>query len=761
MQPWRIAALVALAVIVLSVPYYALRQTQQAATGQPPAVSHTTFVGRDQCIECHTEAYESWLGSHHDDAMDVASEDTVVGDFDDAEFAYEGITSRFYRKGDKFFVNTEGPGGEMADFEVLYTFGVEPLQQYLVPLPGGRLQALSTAWDVERQRWFFLYPGTDIEPDDWLHWTRNGQNWNGMCAECHSTNLRKNFDAESNTFQTEWSEIDVSCEACHGPGSRHVDWARIDPMGRPAVDNYGLVVATSGLDNRQLGNICAPCHSRRAEIGDYDHSDVDLLEFAVPSLLREGLYHPDGQILEEVYVWGSFQQSKMYDSGVRCDDCHDVHSLELHQPGNDLCLQCHRADTYDDYTHHFHKKVVEGEPSDGALCVKCHMPEQPFMVIDYRADHSIRVPRPDLSLEIGVPNSCSQSGCHDNETLEWNANAYTEWYGKARKPHFGTVIAGARQGDPAAEDGLHAILESSLYPALVRATALNELIAFPGERSDAAVQRALGDEEALLRVTAVDAVTSQTPEGLVERLGPMLFDSVRAVRLRVAARLAGVGREYLRAYQREALDKELADYIDSTRRNLDFAGAGLNLANLYASQGDNALAERYYRMALEVDGLFIPAKMNLAVLVSQQGDNEEAEKLLREILADYPDQHDAAYSLALLLVGVNRMQEGLFYLGRAAAGLPQRPRVQYNYGLLLAQLSRDDEAEVALRSAADLEPESFDYLYALIEFYYRRARFDDAMFFADQMIEAHPQQRFGHDMKAAIEAGQAQGITPN
>ena len=751
MRNWRIAGVVALLVIVVAIPLYAVREAQQRAAELPIPEAHATFVGREQCIDCHADAYESWLGSHHDDAMDFANEQTVLGDFNDAEFEYNGITSRFYRKDDKYFVHTEGPGGEMAEFPVLYTFGVEPLQQYLVPFEGGRLQALSTAWDVDRERWFFLYPDTDIAADDWLHWTRNGQNWNGMCAECHSTNLRKNFDAESNTFSTEWSEIDVSCEACHGPGSKHVDWANVDPMGRPIVDNYDLVVDTSDIDNRQLVDLCAPCHARRAEIGDYDHSQVDLLEITVPSLLIEGLYHADGQILEEDYVWGSFLQSKMYANEVRCDDCHDVHSLKLHKQGNDLCLQCHLGDTYDSYDHHFHQKFVEGEPSDGALCVKCHMPEQAFMVIDYRADHSLRVPRPDLSLEIGVPNGCSQSGCHDDQTVEWSVEAYTDWYGKARKPHFGTVMAAARNGDPGAEDGLHALLESTLYPVIVRATALNALQAYPGERTDDAMRRALADEEALLRVTAVDAVAQQTPEGLVDHLGPMLFDPVRGVRIRAAARLGGVGREYFKAYQRDALDKELAEYIEATKRNLDFAASGMNLANLYASQGDAASAERYYRMALEVDDLFFPAKMNLAVLVSQQGNSAEAERLLREVLAAYPDQYDAAYSLALLLVGTNQVDEGLSYLARAAEGMPQHSRVQYNYGLLLAQLSRDDDAEVALLSALDLEPENYDFLYALIDFHYKRGQFDKALAFADRMIQAHPLQRFGHDVKAAIE----------
>ena len=751
MRSWRLAALTALGVIVLSVPLYVVRDMQREAARIPPGTSAASFVGREQCTDCHEEATEQWLGSDHDNAMDVANEQTVLGDFNDAEYEHDGVTSRFYKIGDEYFVFTEGPGGDMAEFEVRYTFGVEPLQQYLIPFSGGRLQALSVAWDTEERRWFDLYPDRTFSSDDWLHWTRNGQNWNGMCAECHSTNLRKNYDPENETFNTTWSEIDVSCESCHGPASRHMAWAEIDPMGRPDVENYGLVVDTSVMDNRQQVEMCAPCHSRRSEVGDYDHGQEDLLENLLPSLLREGVYHADGQILEEDYVWGSFVQSKMYQNGVRCTDCHDAHSLALHKEGNELCLQCHQADTYDAYEHHFHQKIYEGQPSDGALCIKCHMPEQSFMVIDDRADHSLRVPRPDLSLEIGVPNACSQSGCHDDQAIQWSVDAFTEWYGKARKPHFGSVLAAAQAGEPNAQEGLISLVESPLYPAIVRATALDVLQAYPDARTSQVMQRALGDDEALVRHTAVEGIAAETPEALVELLTPLLFDPVRAVRIRTASRLAGVGREYFKAYQREALDDELAEYIGAMKASLDFAASGMNLGNLYSTQGDVETAELYYRTALEVDDLFYPAKMNLAVLVSGQGDNEEAEQLLREVLADYPEQHDAAYSLALLLIGLNQVDEGLLYLARAAEGMPQRSRVQYNYGLLLAQLSRDDEAEVALRSALELEPQSFDYLYALIDFHYKRGQFDEALVLADMMIQAHPQQRFGYDIKAAIE----------
>jgi hypothetical protein len=284
----RQAVLAALIVLGAIVSLYLLRDTGQDVT-IPALPGEATFVGRGQCIDCHRDAYTKWQGSDHDNAMDVATDATVRGDFDDVEFTHAGIRSRFYRKDDGFFVHTEGPGGMMREFEIRYTFGIEPLQQYLVPFPGGRLQALPIAWDTERARWFTLNPDTVVSPDDWLHWTRNGQNWNGMCAECHSTNLQKNFDADTGTYSTTWSEIDVSCEACHGPGSRHVAWARANPAGSEPIDNFGLEVESRGLDNRQYVELCAPCHSRRSEIADYDHSQTGLMEHFVPALLNEGL----------------------------------------------------------------------------------------------------------------------------------------------------------------------------------------------------------------------------------------------------------------------------------------------------------------------------------------------------------------------------------------------------------------------------------------------------------------------------------------
>jgi tetratricopeptide (TPR) repeat protein len=683
--------------------------------------------------------------------MAPASEETVLGDFADSSFEYGDVTSSFFRRDGRFFVNTEGPDSTLEDFEILYTFGVEPLQQYLIAFPGGRLQALSTAWDVDEREWFFLYPGQDIPPDDWLHWTRGGQNWNGMCAECHSTNLRKGYDPETKTYETTWSEIDVSCEACHGPGSRHVAWAEIEPMARPEIVDYGLTVATSRITSRQQVELCAPCHSRRSEVGDYDHTSVDLLENLRPALLREGLYHADGQILDEVYVYGSFIQSKMYKNDVRCSDCHDVHSLKLLHEGNALCLQCHEGNVYDSYDHHFHKKVVEGQSSDGALCVKCHMPETPYMVIDERADHSLRVPRPDLSLEIGTPNACSQSGCHDDKPLQWSADAYRDWYGKARKPHYGTVFAAGREGRPEARDELTRLAGDALHTPIVRATALSLLQGYPGAESTAAFNRALADDEALLRLTAAETTETADPAQLVELLSPLLFDPVKMIRGEAASRLAGTPPDLLKPYQREALEEGLEEFEAAMAYSLDLPHAGHNLGNLYMRLGEPDRAAEFYRTAVEIDDLFYMAKANLARILNSQGQNDEAEQLFREIIDDYPDFHDIAYSLGLLMAEMSRLPEAVPYLERAATGMPGRSRIHYNLGLARQAVGDLAGAEVALRRASDLEPGNIDYVYALADHYLKRRQPFAAQAEVERMLELQPGLPVALEMKGLIE----------
>ncbi|MEE4273463.1 MAG: tetratricopeptide repeat protein [Thermoanaerobaculales bacterium] len=749
---WRLIGVVATAVIVVAVPLSLVVGTDSREPVEAGETDGPRYVGRERCVGCHEAATDAWRGSDHDLAMDIASEQTVLGDFSGVEFEAHGITSRFFRRDEGFFVHTEGPGGEMAEFEIAYTFGVEPLQQYLIPFPGGRYQCLNIAWNSDLGEWFHLYPDLDIPPEDWLHWTRPAQNWNGMCAECHSTNLVKGYDHETRSFETTWSEIDVSCEACHGPGSEHVEWAELPPMARPASGDDGLIIRTSELTSREQVELCAPCHSRRGELGDFRHGRLELLDNLVPSLLDEGLYHADGQILDEVYVYGSFVQSKMYANDVRCSDCHDVHSLKLRFEGNELCGQCHRLDTYDSADHHFHKQEVDGKPSAAALCISCHMPQQPYMVIDWRADHSLRVPRPDLSREIGTPNACGVEGCHADKSLDWQVAEYQTWYGRSRKPHYGTTLAAGRLLDPEARTGLIRLAGDQLYPAIVRATALNLLGGYPpGGDTAALFDLVLADDEPMVRRTAVEVVNTTSPEDTVEKLVPLLFDPVRAVRTMAASRLAGTPDEMLKPYQRERLAAVIEEHVADMTYSLDFAFAGHNLGNLWSQLGDMERAVESYEAALEVDELFFPAKMNLAVLYNSMGRNTEAEQLLREVLDAYPEEGQAAYSLGLLLAEMNRIDEAVVFLRRAAEIRPGRARAHYNLGLALQSLGRIGEAGAALARAVEVEPANLDYLYALADHHARLGNYRAALVVVDQMIASHPESPVGHDLKVQLQ----------
>ena len=763
MKNWKITGIIATIVIVLSIPAY-LFKVNYSTRFQAPIDRKVgaSFVGSQKCKDCHKSEYDKWYNSHHDLAMAPATKETVLGDFNDAEFTYFGSTSRFYRQDGNFFVHTRGPGGKMGEFKITYTFGYYPLQQYLVPFPGGRLQCLPIAWDSKDNKWYHLYPDAPLDPADWMYWTNAAQTWNAMCADCHSTNVKKYYDLKTDSYQTTWSEIDVGCEACHGPGSLHVEWAEMPDMARPQTHkNFELVVKTAGINSRELIELCAPCHSRRSPLGDFIHGKKTLLDSMLPTLLNEGLYFADGQILEEVYVYGSFIQSKMYDRDVRCSDCHDVHSIKLIKEGNDLCLQCHRATVYDTKEHHFHKQKGEaGEPlqskdgkilfgvGSGAECVQCHMPGRYYMGNDYRPDHSLRIPRPDLSVSIETPNACNR--CHTDKTNQWSNDHITKWYGPGRRPHYGNVLADGRNGLPEAQNELIRLAGDPLYPVNVRATALSLLGGYPGKNTTQAFEVALADDDSLIRRTAVDAIRLSDPKKQIALLAPMLYDPVKAVRLEAARSLAEISAKNLNPDLQKIFQAGLSEFKAAMEYTGDFAASRYNLANLYASLDQPESAIQNYEAATRIDDQFYPAKVNLAMLYNQQGRKDEAQKLLSDVAIAHPDLYDIQYSLGLLLAEKKRYAEAADHLLKAAAGLPDRARVHYNLGLLLQYLQKDEAAEAALLKAHEIDADSLDFLYALTDFYLKRGKFQEAKPLAEQMIAKHPSRQVGHDLLKLI-----------
>ena len=627
-----------------------------APLGTRPSESIAThaFVGSETCAGCHQAEAKLWHGSQHKHAMDHATDKSVLGDFNDASFDYYGVRSRFFRKDGKFLVETDGPDGKLATFEVKYTFGLDPLQQYLVEFPDGRLQALSLAWDSRPkekggQRWFHLYPNEEIKHDDILHWTKLNQNWNFMCAECHSTGVRKNYDATSDRFATTWSEISVGCEACHGQGSNHVAWAHDKqswwPFGKPAIPDMGLLVrfgerngvawnhntdtgqperSTAPAKLRKEVETCGLCHARRAQFSEDWIPGQWLSDTHAVALLSRGLYSADGQMLDEVYNYGSFKQSKMFAAGVTCSDCHDPHSAKLRLSGDAVCLQCHSSDKYANATHKHHDGV-----NPPLACVSCHMPARTYMVIDTRHDHSFRVPRPDLSVKLGTPNACND--CHKEKSAEWAASAIEAWYGPNREGFqtYAAAFHAAWTDQSDAAELLAAVATDRNAPAFARASALTELGSRVSPSTISLARNGLYDPDPMVRIGALDMLEGVPGAQLWPILSPLLSDSNRGVRLRAVSLLADVPDAGQPPADRERFGRAVGEFVAAQRLNADRPEARATLGNFYVRRGLMADAETEYKAALRLSPYHAPAAVNLADLYGQLGKDVEGESVLR------------------------------------------------------------------------------------------------------------------------------------
>lgn len=724
------------------------------------AAGASDFAGSATCAGCHAEVYEAWRGSHHDLAMQHANDSTVLGDFDDAEFTYGDTTTTFFRRDGGHYVRTDGPDGRLTEYPVAYTFGVAPLQQYLIPFPDGRLQAFSIAWDSRPaadggQRWFHLYPDEQVDHRHELHWSGPQQNWNFMCASCHSTNLDKGFDtgvaADTGTFESNWSEINVGCEACHGPGSEHLQWAALDPAKRAASEHQGFpgyqlermtawpIDPTTGSAKPQSGSgghqveVCADCHSRRAEIAPGHERSPHYFDHFMPAFLTEGLYHADGQIDDEVFEWGSFVQSRMHEAGVACSHCHEPHSLELRATGDAVCTQCHLPQRFATPTHHHHE-----QDGDGARCVGCHMPTKTYMVVDPRHDHSLRIPRPDQSVAFGTPNACSN--CHSDRSFDWAAGAFAKWYPDASpvREVWTEAFTTARAGNPAAEQQLLKLATDATMPAMVRGTAVLELRPFLSSASIHAVPEALNDDEALLRLAGLRALEALPPSQRYPLAAALLNDPLLAVRSEAGRVLAGVPPRTLSASERERLQRAVDDYIATLAHNADRADANTRLGDLFASQGKADQAEAAYRQAIERDPDYVPAHANLADLLRRTGRDEEAAAVLERGLARRPEAAALLHTKGLLQVRSGDTAAAVASLERAASLAPEDARFAYVYAIALNSIGDRARALQTLRDAVERHPYDRDILLVLVTLHAEAGAMDLARQHLRRLIEVWP-----------------------
>ena len=712
-------------------------------------------VGAVACAQCHAAEHRDWQGSHHDLAMQPATPESVLGDFDRARFDYAGIRSEFFRRAGSYRVITDGPDGELAEFEIAYTFGVEPLQQYLIELPGGRLQALGIAWDSRPeseggQRWFHLYPDQAVSADHPLHWTGRNQNWNHLCADCHSTGLVKGYDSDSDTFNTSFAEINVACEACHGPGREHIEWA-LDgalPAAGPALAK--IFAERRGIDwlpDPETGTArrsaarptqieidsCGRCHGRASRLlGDTVHGR-SLLDSHRPVLLDPDQFHPDGQMLAEVFNWASFLQSRMAQAGVTCSDCHHPHSLQLRAPGNAVCVQCHQPDRYD---HPEHARHSSG--SEGSQCKACHMPRVTFMEIDPRHDHAFRIPRPDLSIAYGVPNACND--CHQDRSAEWARDVLADWFpaGPDRSRDFAHALYNAQVGAPGLVDELERVIDNPEQPAIVRASAVRALAPWLGPAHRALPVAALHDPDPLLRMSAVEALADLDPALRRQHLAPLLTDPVLAVRIAAAGALAGTPEQGLSPQQRGHFEAALQEYLGSIGINADRPEANVRLGNLHARRGQNDAALAAYRRALQLDPATVEAWINLADLEHARSGERQVEAILHQGLTRLPDSADLHHALGLSQVRQQRFTAALKALERAVELAPDNPHYGHVLAVALHQLGQTERARQRLELILERHPYHRDSLSTLALHHAHADNRAQARKFTDRLAELEP-----------------------
>ncbi|ULQ55574.1 hypothetical protein KJS94_13055 [Flavihumibacter rivuli] len=702
-----------ISILLISLIGIGVLVVQQCSPGGQPkelTAAVNEYVGSPTCQTCHQQEHQQWLGSHHFKAMQPANDSTVLGDFNNASLEADGVRSRFFRKDGKYFIHTEGEDGKYQDFEIRYTFGYAPLQQYLVEFPSGRMQVTRASWDTKKEKWFHQYAGQRFPAGDWLHWTGNGQNWNTMCSGCHSTNLKKGYDPEKDSYQTTFNEENVSCESCHGPGKLHIDYVSGEDFKKGKRTNGSLLALTAGSRQTLQVNNCGNCHGRRSEITGNPIAGKEYLDDFIPELPTTEYFHADGQMDDEDFNYASFLQSKMFNHGVTCTNCHNPHSGALKFDGSKVCSQCHSPQQYNTQAHSFHAPSIQS-----VNCVSCHMPAKTYMGNDLRHDHSFRIPRPDLSAQYGTPNTCNS--CHQDSSPSWAAEKIAQHYGPKRKYHFSEDLIPGSRMDAASEAHLTKLLGDTACPDIIRATALEYLAALPSANIAGILREYLDDSVAMVRFRALKGLANHPPSEWVGTAAPLLKDKVRAVRIAAAELFCGVSTNDIPSGYYEAYNAAKNEWQQMVLYQTDFAQGNAQAGDFYRRFNDLLMAEKFYRRAIQKDNQLSYARVNLASLLNQNGKNEEALQQLLAAQQTEPRSDHIAYSLALLYSEMNQpdLAEKCF---RKAVDLKSRnSRLYYNYALFQQQRKKLHEAEELFKLGLSFDPANTDILYALSVFY--------------------------------------------
>jgi tetratricopeptide (TPR) repeat protein len=670
-----------------------------------------------RCAGCHVNESESWKHSDHDKAMDHANANTVLGDFSGVEAKRHSLSARFFQKGGDYFVSIQ-ENNKTAEYPVRYVFGHYPLQQYLVEEISGQLQVMPFAWDTRDklqggQRWYANYQ-EDIATNDRLHWKQPTQNWNGMCADCHSTGLKRNFDTTSLTFNTHFDTVDITCASCHGAMNGHYSsndshvsngtdqtasyhsplqpsqqralgqWLMKegDKIARWRVEKDGELIEAD-RDNSFM-DTCFGCHSLRSPLTDGINPDAAYLDQFTPSLLVPPLYFSDGQIREEVYVYGSFLQSRMYEAGVNCIDCHDAHSMKIKVEGNGLCLQCHSASNYDTEAHTHHPLNTPA-----SQCVNCHMPSRTYMGVDSRRDHSFSIPTPHISEGTGAPNACLS--CHANDN-KWVSEQLNKWFGRAStlsrdEENYITLM----HGRPLSKQTMLGLAYAKSLPTIKRATALSMLASRVDGLSDNDLRNFIRSKKPLLRLAAAQAGRALPVSERLKSYVTLLNDRYKSIRVTAVNNLVGLG------INSEAYKNAFSELVTSNAVNQWRGEGNLNQSLLAYKLGNLAEAEALLKQGIKVDPYFEANYINLAELYRSQNDLKLEKQTLEKAKKAMPNSDLIFYSLGMLYIREQDKTTAIRLFKKATELGPTNPQNWYIYALALDNIGETENAIKVLK----------------------------------------------------------------
>jgi predicted CXXCH cytochrome family protein len=717
---------------IASVP--AIARAEHREADDPRIAIHEGFAEESKCGSCHADQVAAFAKSNHAKAMAAATEGTVRGDFNDVQFQRDGVQANFFRRDDRYFVRTEGADGKPADFKVTYTFGYEPLQQYLVDIGGGRLQALDIAWDTNKREWFSLGEGTAAKPGSTYHWTGPFYRWNRTCIDCHSTDPEVNFDPTTFEYKSTYVATSIGCQSCHGGAAEHVAWQTSqntapDP-GMPRLD------ATA----------CFGCHSRRVKMLDGFGPGKAFLDHFSPELIDTDLYFPDGQIRDEVFEYGSFQQSKMAMAGVTCLDCHSAHEGTVKPVGNALCTQCHTQAPPERFAQfkpggNFDTPAHTHHPigSTGSRCVNCHMPQRTYMKVDPRRDHSMVIPRPELSATYGTPNGCTS--CHEGKTNAWAAETMDSWYGTGwrRRPTIAHAFAGAAKSDPASIAALRALVADDKQSGIVKASAIAAMTQVARQDVAPDVKAAAGSPDPLLRLGAAKAAADLPQEQRLETVGTLLGDRYGSVRVTAITALSATpSMEFLGDSRRSFNDavKDLRAYVDA---NADFAEVQTSYGLFLFGQRRAQDSEKAFEQAIALDPALSGARANLAELYRATGRNQRSEETYAEAITIAPENADLRYGHALALVRRQALSEAIDELRVAVRLAPENTRYLTTLAIALDSSGGTQEAFTLLAQAEAGGATDASLLQTGIQFGLKLRRYPETLKLAETYARVQPE----------------------